>query len=118
MINITFPDGSVKNFDSPVDGFAVARSISEGFSRNCVAMESDGKLLDLSAKISSDAKVRFLTTGDRESVDILRHSAAHAMAQAKRKSKKSPMPSCQLSGVKCPNRRPWTSIKENPTNWR
>jgi threonyl-tRNA synthetase len=82
MVNITFPDGSVKNFDGPVDGFAVARSISDGFSRNCVAMETDGKLLDLSAKINADATIRFLTTNDKESVDILRHSAAHAMAQA------------------------------------
>ena len=82
MINITFPDGNVKQFDAPTDGFAVAASISEGFARNCVAMEIDGALVDLSATLDADATVRFLTTKDPEAVEILRHSAAHVMAQA------------------------------------
>ncbi|MEZ4602097.1 MAG: threonine--tRNA ligase [Desulfobacterales bacterium] len=58
------------------------RQFPEGFARNCVAMEVDGALVDLSAKIDANATVRFLTTRDPEAVEILRHSAAHVMAQA------------------------------------
>ncbi len=82
MINISFPDGNVKQFEAPTDGFAVAASISEGFARNCVAMEIDGELLDLSAQIGKDTGVSFLTTKDEQALEIMRHSAAHVMAQA------------------------------------
>ncbi|MCK5783387.1 MAG: threonine--tRNA ligase, partial [Desulfobacterales bacterium] len=75
-------DGNVKQFEAPTDGFAVAVSISEGFARNCVAMEVDGTLVDLNAKIDRDAGVSFLTTKDAPALEILRHSAAHVMAQA------------------------------------
>ncbi|MFW6082247.1 MAG: threonine--tRNA ligase [Desulfosalsimonas sp.] len=82
MINIKFPDGTVRQFDPPVDGFAIASGISEGFARNCVAMEVNSRLMDMSAQISEDAEIRFITTSDPEAVDILRHTAAHLMAQA------------------------------------
>ena len=82
MINITFPDGNVKQFEAPTDGFAVATSISEGFARNCVAMEIEGMLVDLSVKIDKDTNVSFLTTKDEQALEIMRHSAAHVMAQA------------------------------------
>ena len=61
---------------------AIAKSISEGFARNCVAMEVDGKLMDLNRTIDRDAGVRFITAKDPEGLEILRHSAAHVMAQA------------------------------------
>jgi len=82
MINITFPDGSVKQFENQPDGFIIARSISEGLARNCVAMEIDGTKYDMDAKVDRDAHIRFLTPKDPEALDILRHSAAHVMAQA------------------------------------
>lgn len=82
MINITFPDGNVKTFDAPVDGMIVAQSISEGFARNCVAVAVDDQIVDLSIKIDKDAHVRFVTTKDREALEIMRHSAAHVMAHA------------------------------------
>ncbi len=82
MINITFPDGNIKSFAKPVTGFDVAKSISEGFARNCVAMKIDYKIMDLYSEINSDSGIRFLTSKDEESLDILRHSAAHVMAQA------------------------------------
>ncbi|MFW6010899.1 MAG: threonine--tRNA ligase [Desulfosalsimonas sp.] len=82
MINITFPDGTVKQFEPPVDGFAVAAAISEGFARNCVAMETDFGIVDMSTRITGDAKIRFITTNDPEALEILRHTAAHVMAQA------------------------------------
>jgi threonyl-tRNA synthetase len=82
MINITFPDGNIKSFEHPVSGIDIAKSISDGFARNCVAMEFDDNLADLSAVIDHDAKVRLITSKDEEALDILRHSAAHVMAQA------------------------------------
>jgi len=82
MINITLPDGNIKAFEGPVSGLEVAQSISEGFARNCVAMELDDKLVDLNFTIEQDAKIRLITSKDAEALEILRHSAAHVMAQA------------------------------------
>jgi len=82
MTNITFPDGNRKDFEGNPTGEDVAKSISEGFARNCVAMELDSKLVDLDTKIIGDAHIRLITTRDPEALEILRHSAAHVMAQA------------------------------------
>ena len=82
MINITLPDGNIKAFEGPVSGLDVARSISEGFARNCVAMELDDSLMDLNVTIDHDAKIRLITSKDKEGLEVLRHSAAHVMAQA------------------------------------
>ncbi len=82
MINITLPDGTKKCFEKPVDGFAIAAAISPGFAGNCVAMQVDGKLVDMHHVLESDAEVRFVTKKDPEAIEILRHTAAHVMAQA------------------------------------
>ena len=82
MINITFPDGNIKAFESPPSGLDVAQSISDGLARNCVAMELDDNLVDLNATIERDTKIRFITSKDPEALEILRHSSAHVMAQA------------------------------------
>jgi threonyl-tRNA synthetase len=60
----------------------VAMGISEGLARNCVAMTVDDQLLDLNRAIDKDAEVKLLTTKDPEALEIMRHSAAHVMAQA------------------------------------
>ena len=82
MIAITLPDGSQKTFDEIPTGLAVARSISEGLARDCVAMAVNGRLTDLSRTIVEPATVRLITTRDAEALEIMRHSAAHVMAQA------------------------------------
>ncbi|MGD9300053.1 MAG: threonine--tRNA ligase, partial [Desulfobacterales bacterium] len=82
MINITFPDGNIKAFENPLSGLDVAKSISDGLARNCVAMELDDQLVDLTFTIERDAKIRLITSKDPEGLEILRHSAAHVMAQA------------------------------------
>jgi len=82
MVNITLPDGNIKSFEKAVSGVDIAKSISDGFARNCVAMEIDGQLVDLSAAIDHDAAIRLITSKDPEGLEILRHSAAHVMAQA------------------------------------
>ncbi len=82
MINITFPDGNIKPFENPLSGLDVAKSISEGLARDCVAMKLDDQLVDLNFTIDHDARIRFITSKDPEGLEILRHSAAHIMAQA------------------------------------
>jgi threonyl-tRNA synthetase len=82
MIIITLPDGNIKEFDDTPTGMNVAAAISEGLARNCVAMELDGELVDLYTQIPKDSRVRLITTKDPEALEILRHSAAHVMAQA------------------------------------
>ncbi len=82
MVNITFPDGNRKGFENNPTGLDVAKSISDGFARNCVAMELNSELADLNTAITHDSKVRLITTKDPEALEVLRHSAAHVMAQA------------------------------------
>jgi threonyl-tRNA synthetase len=82
MINITLSDGNIKAFENPVSGLDIAQSISDGFARKCVAMELDDNLVDLTVSIDHDAKLRLITSDDKEGLEILRHSAAHVMAQA------------------------------------
>ncbi len=82
MVNITFPDGNQKSFDAPPTGWDVAKSISEGLARESVAVEVNGDALDMYRPIETDAEVRLITTRDPEGLEIMRHSAAHVMAQA------------------------------------
>ncbi|MBW2605344.1 MAG: threonine--tRNA ligase [Deltaproteobacteria bacterium] len=82
MVNITFPDGNIKSFENKPTGLDVAKSISDGFARNCVAVEVNGELVDLNTTITHDSEIRLITTKDPEALKILRHSAAHVMAQA------------------------------------
>lgn len=82
MINITFPDGNIKRFENNPTGLDVAKSISDGFARNCLAMALNSDLVDLNTTITRDSQIRFVTTKDPEALKILRHSAAHVMAQA------------------------------------
>ncbi|MGD9973440.1 MAG: threonine--tRNA ligase [Desulfatirhabdiaceae bacterium] len=82
MITITLPDGNSRQFDVPPTGAEVAASISEGLARNAVAMEINGHPADLNFPISSDSTIRLITTHDPDALTIMRHSAAHVMAQA------------------------------------
>ncbi|MBN2880502.1 threonine--tRNA ligase [Candidatus Woesearchaeota archaeon] len=82
MVVITFPDGSKKEFDSEISCYDIAKSISDGLANAAVAAEVDGKIVDLSRKIFADSKLRILTERDKESLDVLRHSSAHVMAEA------------------------------------
>lgn len=82
MIEITLADGNKKQFDNALSGFAIAQSISEGFAGNAVAMQVNDELRDLNSMVDESAKVNFITTKDPEALEIMRHSAAHVMAQA------------------------------------
>jgi threonyl-tRNA synthetase len=79
---ITLPDGSRKNLSAPVDGRAVARAIGPGLERDAVAARVNGVLRDLSAPIDEDARVEIVTRGSPDGLELLRHDAAHVMAEA------------------------------------
>jgi threonyl-tRNA synthetase len=82
MPGITLPDGSVRRFDAPVTGTAVAAAIGPGLARAAIAMKLDGKLVDLAREIDRDAAVVFVTRKDPEALELIRHDAAHVLAEA------------------------------------
>jgi threonyl-tRNA synthetase len=82
MINITFKDGSIKQFNKNITGLEIASSISMSLLKESVVVEIDGKLQDLSAPIENDCKLRIITKKDPECLEILRHDAAHIVAEA------------------------------------
>jgi threonyl-tRNA synthetase len=82
MPAITLPDGSVRRFDGPVTGTEVAAAIGPGLAKAALAMQVDGRLRDLSARIEADAAVRFVTRKDPEALELIRHDAAHVLAEA------------------------------------
>ncbi|WP_207536747.1 threonine--tRNA ligase [Sabulicella rubraurantiaca] len=79
---ITLPDGSTRPFDGAVTGTEVAASIGPGLAKAALAMELDGKLVDLATRIEADAKLRFITRKDGEALELIRHDAAHVLAEA------------------------------------
>ncbi|GAN79465.1 threonine--tRNA ligase [Acidocella aminolytica] len=82
MPAITLPDGSVRSFDGPVTGTTIAAAIGPGLARAALAMEVDGKQMDLSRTISWDAAVKFITRKDEAALEMIRHDAAHVLAEA------------------------------------
>ena len=81
-INITLPDASVKQFDAAITGTQIADSISSGLRRNAVAIVVNGSQWDLNREILADAEVQIITRDTPEGLEVLRHDAAHVMAEA------------------------------------
>jgi threonyl-tRNA synthetase len=79
---VTLPDGSTRAFDAPVTGTDVAASIGPGLARAALAMRVDGTLMDLSRVIERDASVVFVTRRDEAALELIRHDAAHVLAEA------------------------------------
>ena len=82
MINLTFPDNSVRAFEPGITGRAVAEGISKSLAKKAAAVALDGKLGDLSAPITTDAKIEIVTRDDPRALELIRHDAAHVMAEA------------------------------------
>jgi threonyl-tRNA synthetase len=82
MPDIRLPDGAVKKFDRPVTVAEIAQAIGPGLARAALAGRVNGKLVDTSHRVDSDAEVAIVTDKDREGVEILRHSTAHLLAHA------------------------------------
>ena len=81
-IQITFPDGAIKEFNESITGTEIADGISSGLRRNAVAIEVNGEQWDLSRPIDIDANVAIITRDSDEGLEVLRHDAAHIMAEA------------------------------------
>ncbi len=82
MIEVTLPNGSKREFDSPVTVGDVAASIGAGLARAALAGKVNGKLVDLSHPITENSTVSIVTDKDPEGLEIIRHSTSHLMAQA------------------------------------
>jgi threonyl-tRNA synthetase len=79
---VTLPDGSRRQFDHPVTVRQVAESIGPGLAKAALAGQVNGKLVDLSHCIDTDAQVALITASEEEGLEIIRHSTAHLLAQA------------------------------------
>ncbi len=79
---ITLPDGSQRPYDGPVTALQVAGDISGRLASAAVAARLDGQLCDLSAVIEGEHELHLVTNRDEQALEILRHSAAHVLAQA------------------------------------
>jgi len=82
MINITLPDGSIRQFENPISSLDVAKSISEGLARNVLAAKVNDEILDANRLITSDSTLQLLTWNDQEGKSTMWHSSAHLMAEA------------------------------------
>ena len=82
MPNIKLPDGSVKNFDKPINFDDLASSIGSGLAKATVAGVLNGKLVDASELIESDSEAVLITNNDEDGIEIIRHSCAHLFGHA------------------------------------
>src|SRR5499427_7739475 len=82
MVALTFPDGARRDYPNGITGLDIAKGISPSLAKRTVAMALDGTLADLGDKIEKDAKIEFLTREDPRALELIRHDAAHVMAEA------------------------------------
>src|SRR5690606_34214890 len=82
MPNIRLPDGSVRRYPEPVTGLEIAESIGKSLARDAVAVRVDGALWDLPRPIAHDASVEIVTRDSPDGLELLRHDAAHVLAEA------------------------------------
>jgi len=82
QVTLTFPDGAKRQVESGTTGLDVAKGISPSLAKRTVAMSLDGRLADLADPITADAAIRFVSRTDPEALELIRHDAAHVMAEA------------------------------------
>ena len=82
MLAITLPDGSKKEFSEALSGLAIAESIGSRLAKSAVAIRINGQLSDLTTLIEDDSIIEIVTRTMNEGLELLRHDAAHAMAEA------------------------------------
>ena len=82
MVKLSLPDDSVREYDTPVTGANVAADIGPGLAKAALAVRIDGEMEDLSRLIEADCNFSIVTAKDDGALDLLRHDAAHVMAQA------------------------------------
>jgi len=82
MVTLTFPDGATRDFDAGVTAMEVAKSISKGLAKQVLAAKLDGDLVDASRPINNNHKIELVTAKDPEGLELIRHDAAHVLAEA------------------------------------
>src|ERR1700723_864465 len=82
MIHVTFPDGAERAYEPGVSGLEIAKSISPSLAKRTVAMVRNGELADLADPIDSDAALEFIARDDPRALELIRHDAAHVLAEA------------------------------------
>ena len=82
MIEVKLPDGSVRALEEGATAAALAAQIGPGLLKAAVAAKVNGQVVDLTSKLPAGAEVAILTKRDPEALEVLRHSAAHLMADA------------------------------------
>ncbi len=82
MIKISLPDGAVREFPDGASALDVASSISNSLTKKALAARVNGELRDLTRPIESDARVEIVTASDKDALELIRHDAAHVLAQA------------------------------------
>jgi threonyl-tRNA synthetase len=82
MITLTFPDGARRQYPEGSTGLDIAKSIAPSLAKRSVAMMLDGRMADLSDRIDADASIEFLTREDPRALELIRHDAAHVLAEA------------------------------------
>ncbi|KAF2990351.1 threonine--tRNA ligase [Methylocystis sp. MJC1] len=82
MVAVTFPDGASRQFEPGVTGFDIAKSISPSLAKRSVAMTLDGALVDLMKPVQKDARIEFVSRDDPRALELIRHDAAHVLAEA------------------------------------
>src|SRR5262250_3201149 len=82
MVTLTFPDGARRDYPDNTTGLDVAKGISPSLAKRTVAMALDGTLADLTDPINRDAKVEFVSREDPRALELIRHDAAHVLAEA------------------------------------
>ena len=82
MVNITFPDGAVRQYENGINALDIAKSISEGLARKVLAASVNGQVWDAFRPINNDASLKLITWDDSEGKNTFWHSSAHLMAEA------------------------------------
>ena len=82
MVSIRLPDGSKKSFSSSINGNELAKSISSSLSKSAIAVSINGELKDLHCEMNKDCDAKIITKDSDSGIEILRHDAAHVMAEA------------------------------------
>ena len=81
-VAVTLPDGSVRDYDAPVTGLQIAELIGKRLAKDALAVKIDGTLRDLTTSITTDAAVEIVTRDHADALGLIRHDAAHVMAEA------------------------------------
>jgi threonyl-tRNA synthetase len=82
MVTLTFPDGARRNYPAGITGVEIAKGISPSLAKRTAAMALDATVTDLTDPIERDARIEFLTRDDPRALELIRHDAAHVLAEA------------------------------------